>query len=196
MRGVFSFKNNHMRKTGFIFCIVLASTCWAQIDSASTMSILQRLSNLEKMKSNNDTLSSLRLVTDTAYAIAAQPMEKELEILDSNIQDSSNQNQPIIAFEQESFDLGNITQGEIIKRKFIFKNAGKVKLYVTQIEVGCGCTEPEWTQEAIAPGESGYIILTYDSKEDIGKIEKYATVVHNGEGYSYLELTGFVAPKL
>ena len=193
-----------MRRIGLILCVCAALAGWSQNDSSSVEDILSKLSKLEKQKAANDTINSVKAITDESYATSLQPQKEEpkrisvgqvKEKKDSSISEEKSP-MPIISFDKESMEIGNITQGDIVKRKFTFTNTGDKVLYVTQIEVGCGCTEPEWTQDAIQPGESGYIILTYDSKEDIGNIEKYATVVHNGNGYSYLELTGFVAAKL
>lgn len=177
-----------MEKTLALILILCSASVYAQTDTLSVDQILEKLSGLEQQKSANDTLSGLKSITDTAYAKAQ---------LKTTIQTDSLVNGPIIVFDTTSYDLGNITQGEIAKRKFIFTNTGTEKLYVTQIVVDCGCTEPEWTQDAVMPGESGYIIAKYDSKDDIGKIQKSLTVVHNsGDGFEYLTLTGYVAPKL
>ncbi len=149
--------------------------------------ILDKLNSLEKMKANNDTVSSMKAITDKDYA----DMLTQEAVTDTVVDG------PLIVFDTISYDLGTITQGDIAQRKFIFKNTGTKKLYVTQIVVDCGCTEPEWTQDAVMPGETGYIIAKYDSKDDMGKIQKSLTVVHNsGDGFDYLTLTGYVAPKL
>lgn len=176
-----------MRKIFISLTILIAGVVSAQTDSVSVSDILSRLSSLEEMKTKNDTVSSMKAITDKDYAETLT----EVAIKDTVVAG------PLIVFDTMSYDLGNITQGEIAKRKFIFTNTGNAKLYVTQIVVDCGCTEPEWTQDAVMPGESGYIIAKYDSKDDIGKIQKSLTVVHNSDdGFTYLTLTGYVAPKL
>jgi len=70
-------------------------------------------------------------------------------------------------------------------------------LFITDVVADCSCTSPDWTKGDIKPGEKGYVIATYDSKEDVGKFMKTITVLHNsGDGYTFLEISGFVAPKL
>lgn len=176
-----------MRKIFISLTILIAGVVSAQTDTVSMSDILSRLNNLEKMKTANDTVSSMKAITDKDYAETLTQVATKDTVVDA----------PLIVFDTMSYDLGNMTQGEIAKRKFIFTNTGTKKLYVMQIVVDCGCTEPEWTQDAVMPGESGYIIVKYDSKDDMGKIQKSLTVVHNsGDGFDYLTLIGYVAPKL
>lgn len=102
-----------------------------------------------------------------------------------------------IQFDTISYTIGSIEQGEIVSKKFKFKNIGNQTFKIIDVIPDCSCTSPTWTKEPLKPGESGYIIVTYDSKEDIGKFLKSITVLHNsGEGFTFLEMRGFVAPKL
>ena len=74
---------------------------------------------------------------------------------------------------------------------------GLYNLEIINVIPDCSCTSPEWSTEIVRPGMNGYIIATYDSHEDIGKFLKTITVLHNaGEGFTFLEISGFVSPKL
>lgn len=73
-------------------------------------------------------------------------------------------NTPAIQFEKTEHDFGKILQGEQLSYTFRFKNIGDAPLIITSVEKTCGCTSPVYTKEPIAPGESGKVTITYDSK--------------------------------
>jgi hypothetical protein len=72
---------------------------------------------------------------------------------------------PIISFDTNEFDLGSITQGEIVKKTFTFKNVGNDDLEIISVIPDCSFTSPKSTEEIIKPGESGFISSEYDSHE-------------------------------
>jgi hypothetical protein len=105
--------------------------------------------------------------------------------------------QPIIHFDTTNYVVGEVIQGDTVVVIFNFMNKGTDNLEITDVLPDCSCTSPEYTAGTIQPGESGLIKVVYDSKEDIGGFLKTVTVLHNsGEGYTFLELRGFVSPKL
>lgn len=77
---------------------------------------------------------------------------------------------PVMTFEKESHNFGNITEGEVVAYAFKFFNTGKKDLIITRAEASCGCTVPEWPKEPIKPGDSGYMKVKFDSK---GRPEGY-----------------------
>ncbi len=186
MRGVFSL--NTMRKYFVILVLLSALTMFGQNDSISINDILDKLNNLEKLKVKNDSVSSVKAITDAAYA-------NSIGVVNDSI--AKDIYGPIIHFDTSEYCLGSITQGVVAKQKFSFTNKGTEDLEIINVVPDCSCTSPEWSDKPIKPGEKRYIIATYDSKEDVGKFIKTITVLHNaGEGWSFLEIRGFVAPKL
>ena len=101
-----------------------------------------------------------------------------------------------IVFEHDEYDAGSVSQGTIVTHSFIFTNKGNKDLEIYSVVPDCSCTSPKWTIDPIPPGKSGEILISYDSKDDLGKLLKTITVVHNaGEGHSFIELRGFVEGK-
>ncbi len=92
-----------------------------------------------------------------------------------------NLGSPIIAFDKKEYDFGEITEGDVVEGKFIVINKGKVDLILTEVKPSCGCTTPEWTKEAIGPGESGEIKFSFNSSGRKGKQNKSITVRSNAE---------------
>jgi hypothetical protein len=82
-------------------------------------------------------------------------------------------------FEQETFDMGKMKEGEEISQSFKFKNTGKSPLVISDAKGSCGCTVPEWPRAPIAPGESGEIRFKFNSKGKSGLQDKTITIVAN-----------------
>jgi hypothetical protein len=83
-----------------------------------------------------------------------------------------------ITFEQTNHDFGVIEVGADGSTLFKFKNEGTVPLVLANVQASCGCTTPSWTREPVAPGASGEIKVTYDTKR-IGSFSKSITVTSN-----------------
>jgi hypothetical protein len=88
---------------------------------------------------------------------------------------------PIIEFDKKEYDFGEIIEGEEVKGKFTLVNRGKVDLILTEVKASCGCTTPDWTKEAIGPGESGEIQFLFKSQGRKGKQNKSITIRSNAE---------------
>lgn len=88
-------------------------------------------------------------------------------------------NPPVIEFEETEFNFGTLKQGESVDYTFKFKNTGKTPLYIRKTKASCGCTAVNETKDAIAPGESGTIKATFNSRGKRGKQNKVITVITN-----------------
>ncbi|WP_346318305.1 DUF1573 domain-containing protein [Chitinophaga sp. YIM B06452] len=77
---------------------------------------------------------------------------------------------PVMTFEKESHNFGDVTEGEVVEYSFKFTNTGNRDLLITKAEASCGCTVPEWPKEPLKPGQSGYMKVKFDSN---GRPEGY-----------------------
>lgn len=77
--------------------------------------------------------------------------------------DGSPKTGPVIKFETETHDFGDVTKGEKVTYVFKFTNVGDEPLILTNVRPSCGCTTPSWTKEPIQPGDTGEIKAQYDS---------------------------------
>ena len=66
---------------------------------------------------------------------------------------------PMISFDMETFDYGDITKGSDGVRTFTFQNTGDAPLEIQGVRSSCGCTIPKKPEAPIAPGEKGEIIV-------------------------------------
>lgn len=82
---------------------------------------------------------------------------------------------PSIQFDKETHDYGTIKNGADGTCEFKFTNTGKEPLLITNARGSCGCTVPDWPKEAIEPGKSSSIKVSYDTKRT-GGINKNVTL--------------------
>lgn len=86
---------------------------------------------------------------------------------------------PAFKFEKESYDFGEITEGEKVSYEFKFKNVGKSPLIITSATATCGCTVPEYPKEPVAPGADGVISVVFNSAGKPGMQNKVITITAN-----------------
>jgi len=86
---------------------------------------------------------------------------------------------PKIQMDEESFDFGEMKQGESVTHDFILKNIGDANLIISTAKGSCGCTVPEWPKEPIAKAEEATIQVTFNSAGKSGKQNKTVTLVTN-----------------
>lgn len=86
-----------------------------------------------------------------------------------------------LAFDKITHDFGTIKESDgDVDVTFRFVNRSEEPLVLNRVNASCGCTTPEWSKEPVAPGETGYIKVTYKTKNRIGRFNKSITVGSNG----------------
>ena len=85
-----------------------------------------------------------------------------------------------VKFEAYEHDFGTIKNGGNGVYEFKFTNTGKEPLIIVNAKGSCGCTVPSWPKEPIAPGASGAIKVSYDTKRT-GPFTKGVTVMTNAK---------------
>ena len=79
---------------------------------------------------------------------------------------------------------------------FNFTNTGKIPLIIQGVEASCGCTTPEWSQEPVLPGKTGFIKVSYNPEQRPGAFAKSITVMANiPKTVRVLTISGEVIPK-
>lgn len=86
---------------------------------------------------------------------------------------------PVITFETKAYDFGDVIEGERLTYAFKFKNTGKSNLIIYSSEATCGCTTSQPPKAPIRPGESGEILVTFNSEGQKGKVQKRILVGAN-----------------
>lgn len=86
---------------------------------------------------------------------------------------------PIATFVKDTFDFATIKKGDTANIIFTIQNTGTEYVVIKNSSVGCGCTKVNSLKNRIAPGEVGDLTLTYDSKNDTGKVLKTVVIETN-----------------
>ncbi len=101
-----------------------------------------------------------------------------------------------ILFEKTTYNFGEITEGDIIKHKFKFKNTGNAELVIKSASASCGCTDPSYPFLGIPPGEEGFIGVSYNSVSKDGPQKPEVTIKTNASDHAFvLYLEGDVVAK-
>ncbi len=116
-----------------------------------------------------------------------------------NVSDNQETKKPLttISFDKMLHHFGKIAPDKDYIAKFTITNTGKNPLYISDVNPICGCTVSDWNKEAIAPGKSDIIQLTYHPGPKLsGPQHKTATVFFNTkEEFAVLDLKAEVIKK-
>lgn len=80
------------------------------------------------------------------------------------------------------FDLGSVYRGTMAERRIVLKNSGTDTLIISRVDVSCGCTGTMVSNDHIAPGDTGTLLITFNSKNFRGPVHKTLTVNSNDPG--------------
>lgn len=86
---------------------------------------------------------------------------------------------PVITFASDIIDFGDVKADEKVERTVEFTNTGKSPLVISNAKGSCGCTVPEWSKEAIAPGQKGSMKVAFTAPKTNGKQTKTVTLTTN-----------------
>jgi hypothetical protein len=98
------------------------------------------------------------------------------------------QGDPQIKFKENSWDFGNIKEGQVKTHEFVFENTGNVPLIINRVRTSCGCAAALVSDKKIEPGKTGEIKVTFDSRNYEGKVSKYVYVESNDKAHSVSQL--------
>ena len=84
-----------------------------------------------------------------------------------------------IKFKDVKYNFGLIKQGTVVKMEYTFRNTGKTPLIISTIETTCGCTVGDFPHYPIKSGDSGMILLTFNTKEKYDKQDRTVEVISN-----------------
>jgi hypothetical protein len=101
-----------------------------------------------------------------------------------------------LKFDRKIHDFGSIKEeGGKVSTRFSFKHEGSDTLHITNVIVSCGCTSPQWPKQALAPGDTGSLLITYDPIDRPGEFEKHIGVEIDGNPNGTVRIQGFVEQR-
>ncbi|MBB3700695.1 DUF1573 domain-containing protein [Flammeovirga yaeyamensis] len=96
---------------------------------------------------------------------------------------------PVITFAENTYEFGDIHQGDVVEHTFKFTNTGDAPLVIINVSTTCGCTAPKWPKEPIAAGEEGEIIVKFNSRGKRGVQNKPITIQSNAKSPTRISIT-------
>ncbi len=140
----------------------------------------------------NRLLPLIVAVSIILYSCDIRKQEKKPdEIATEPIKDSTT-----VAIIDSVYDFGKVNEGEMVERRFQFKNTGSKPLTIINAQASCGCTVPEKPEEPIQPGAIGFIKVKFNSDKRPGEARKTITVTSNARPeFPVLILKGTVVGK-
>lgn len=87
--------------------------------------------------------------------------------------------QPKVTFPGAPWDFGQVLQGQILAHQFEIKNSGKDTLFISRVKPACGCTSAPLTRDVVAPNESIWLDVTFNTKKFSGEVTKSVAVFCN-----------------
>lgn len=100
------------------------------------------------------------------------------------------QEDPLV-LKQTEHNFNQIPQGKPVYYTFEIVNNGKTPLKLDDVHAACGCTTPEWSREAIAPGATAKIKVGYNAAAE-GPFEKPITITYNTNQTKQIKIKGIV----
>jgi hypothetical protein len=97
----------------------------------------------------------------------------------------------ILQLKEITHDFGKIPQGRPVTYVFEIVNTGVEPLRLENVQASCGCTTPEWTKDAIAPGATSQIKVGYNAHAE-GKFVKNVTVFYGDKKNKVITISGEV----
>lgn len=88
-------------------------------------------------------------------------------------------NSPVVTYDAETFDFGDIKPGAKVEHTFNLKNAGKRDLVIRDVKSSCGCTAVSPSKNMIAANESVPLKVVFNSAGKSGRQNKTITVITN-----------------
>jgi hypothetical protein len=97
----------------------------------------------------------------------------------------------VLQLKEITHDFGKIPQGRPVTYVFEIVNTGAEPLRLENVQASCGCTTPEWTKDAIAPGATSQIKVGYNAHAE-GKFVKNVTVFYGDKKNKVITISGEV----
>lgn len=134
----------------------------------------------------------------TMLPVFAQEVKKEVNDVNLVKETKKEKARAEIKFEKTNHNFGTFAADTaVLDCEFKFTNTGNADLYIHQAFASCGCTVPDYPTEAIKPGQSGVIKVTYDGTHKApGNVRRSITIHTNAKTEMIkLYITGKMLPR-
>jgi hypothetical protein len=96
----------------------------------------------------------------------------------SKLTDAEKAKAPVAVIDNNVFDFGNASEGDIVKHDFKLTNSGKTDLLIRNVKASCGCTAVK-NENVVKPGQTTDLKIEFNSRGKRGRQNKSVTVITN-----------------
>ena len=109
--------------------------------------------------------------------ISCKNKTQEVQSVKSSIIAQLDTNQyTMIKWKDTLLNFGTVKEGDTVRLRFTFLNAGNKLLFINQVRPSCGCTIVDFPEAPIKPGTDGNIVAIFSTKWHPG-IQKKSILV-------------------
>lgn len=101
-----------------------------------------------------------------------------------------------IKFSEDSHNFGKLNAGEIAVYTFEFTNTGTNDFLISGVDCTCGCVVSKYIEDAVKPGDKGWIEVEFDSSGLAGREYKSIDVHGNSDELKHLAIFAEVENEL
>ncbi|MEN3041148.1 MAG: DUF1573 domain-containing protein [Bacteroidia bacterium] len=88
---------------------------------------------------------------------------------------------PHVTVNPSEQSFGRVSQGSLVKARFMVINSGKAPLQIQEIKPSCSCSVLSWERRTIAPGDSLPLEVSFNTAGKIGRQKKSFTIISNAD---------------
>jgi hypothetical protein len=87
--------------------------------------------------------------------------------------------EPRITFDKIHHDFGRVSLGRSVSHKFVITNRGDAPLHIKEVRESCNCTRAAMPKPRLAPGESTFVEVNFNSIGMKGNVQKSIELISN-----------------
>jgi hypothetical protein len=95
---------------------------------------------------------------------------------------------PRLVLDPESWDFGRTLRKRVLEKQFTLRNVGDADLVIDRITTSCGCTAALLDEKTIGPGKSVVLKVTFETRDDLGRLERKVLLRSNDRARDPLEI--------
>ncbi len=109
---------------------------------------------------------------------------------------------PSIELETDTINFGDVVNGDVVDLDIAIRNIGAAPLVITTTSTTCGCTKASMDSHTIQPGETGILLVEFDSgahgPDLVGQITRQIFIESNDPiaHISVVEITANIVARL
>lgn len=91
---------------------------------------------------------------------------------------------PLLRIPETMYDFGSVSQGQRVEHEFVIKNEGDADLVIQKLSPSCGCTAAAASSQAVKPGATEKIKVTFNTAGFHGQKTKSVSILTNSREQS------------